>query len=206
MVRPRRRAGLTAAGYLAVSVAAVLRAAAEPGSIGGRIVDPLLARLPAAVYVEAIAGTTFPAPAEHPVINQENLVFTPHVLPVLRGTTVDFRNSDTVKHNIFSTRKSPTVFNLGTYGAGVVKSVTLDRPGVVTLLCNVHSEMSAYVVVVETPYFTVTDREGRFAIKDVPAGKYKIAFWHEVLTGEARTVEVEGGGTAQVEWTRTKRR
>jgi plastocyanin len=206
MVRPRRRAGLTAAGCLVVSVAAVLRATAEPGSIEGRIADPLLARLPAAVYVEAIAGTTFPAPAEHPVIDQRSLVFIPHVLPVLRGTTVDFRNSDTVKHNIFSSRKSPTVFNLGTYGAGVVKSVTFDRPGVVTLLCNVHAEMSAYVVVVETPYFTVTDREGRFAIKGVPPGRYQLAFWHEILTGEAQAAQVESSRAAQVEWTRTKRR
>ncbi len=179
---------------------------AEPGTIQGRIADPLLARLPAAVYVERIAGAVFGPPAEHPVVDQKNLVFMPHVLPVLKGTTVDFRNSDTVKHNIFSSRKSPTVFNLGTYSTGVVRSVTFDTPGVVTLLCNVHAEMSAYVVVVETPYFAVTDREGAFTIGGVAPGSYELTLWHEVLAPRPQTVVVESGRTARVEWQQLKRK
>lgn len=180
--------------------------AAGPGSIRGEIASPALARSPAVVYVEKIPGKTFDPPSTHPVVDQKSLVFIPHVLPVLAGTTVDFRNSDAVKHNIFSTRKSPTVFNLGTYETNVVRSVTFDNPGVVTLLCNVHSEMSAYVVVVETPYFTLTDREGHFAIDGVPPGSYQLKFWHEMLAGEPRPVAVEADTTVTVKWNKPKRK
>jgi plastocyanin len=179
---------------------------AGPGSIRGEIANPALARWPAVVYVEKIPGKIFDPPSNHPVLDQKSLVFIPHVLPVLVGTAVDFKNSDDVKHNIFSSRKSPTVFNLGTYGPSVVRSVTFDRPGVVTLLCNVHSEMSAYVVVVETPYFALTDREGHFAIDGVPPGSYQLKFWHEMLAGEPRPVVVEADTTATVTWSKPKRK
>lgn len=195
---------------LAVGALAALLASGAPdpasGSIRGRIEHALVARWPAVVYVEKIPGRTFPPPDERPVVDQKKLVFIPHVLPVILGTTVEFRNSDDVKHNIFSSRKSPTVFNLGTYSAGVVRSVTFDKPGVVSLLCNVHSEMSAYVVVVETPYFTTTDREGRFTIEGVPAGAYRLAFWHEAVASEAQAVVVEAGKASTVTWPRPKRK
>lgn len=193
----------------AAGALAALLAGTRPGDAGGirgRIEHPLLARWPAVVYVEAIPGKTFAAPAEHPVVDQKKLVFIPHVLPVLKGTTVDFKNSDDVKHNIFSSRKSPNVFNLGTYSAGVVRSVAFDKPGVVSLLCNVHSEMSAYVVVVETPYFALTDREGRFSIEGVPPGSHRLAFWHEAVTADPQPVVVEGEKTATVTWANLRRK
>jgi plastocyanin len=196
---------LVAAGALAALLASAAPDAAT-GAIQGLIRNSLVARWPAAVYVEAIPGRSFRPPAEHPVVDQKSLVFIPHVLPVLKGTTVDFRNSDEVKHNIFSSRKSPTVFNLGTYAFGVVRSVTFDKPGAVTLLCNVHAEMSAYVVVVETPYFAVTDREGRFRIDGVPPGSYRLAFWHEALAAESQPVVVAAGRAASVEWLNPKRK
>lgn len=175
-------------------------------AIRGRLHDSLLMRLPAVVYIERIEGKTFPPPTAHPVIDQKNLVFTPRVLPVLKGTTVDFKNSDSVKHNVFSSRKSPTVFNLGTYSAGTVMSVTFDKPGVVTLLCNVHSEMSAYVLVLETPYFAVTDREGNFAIAGVPPGTYRINFWHEILAGTPQEITVKDNEISSVDWHQLKRK
>ena len=178
----------------------------DEGTIQGRIANSLLARLPAAVYVEKIPGKEFHPPAEHAVVNQKNLVFNPHVLPVLVGITVDFKNSDTVQHNIFSSRKSTTVFNLGTYAPGLSRSVTFDKPGVVSLLCNVHSEMSAYIVVLETPYFAVTDRSGNFTIPGVPPGAYQLSFWHEALSGEPQPVEVEKGKPIRVEWLKPKRK
>lgn len=187
----------------AAALAAALalgQTAPEPGSIRGRISHPLLGRWPAAVYVEPIPGKTFEPPTEHAVVDQVKWVFVPHVLPLLKRTTVDFKNSDDVLHNVFSSRKSPTVFDLGTYRAGTVRSVTFDKPGVVSLLCNVHSEMSAYVVVVETPYFALTDDEGRFTINGVPPGAYRVTFWHQELESEPQQVVVEERKIAVVAW------
>ncbi len=185
---------------------AAAAAGQETGSIEGTIHDALLARLPAAVYVKKSGNMTFSPPKASPVVDQKNLVFVPHVLPVLAGTTVTFRNSDTVKHNIFSSRRSPTVFNLGTYSAGVTKTVAFDKPGVVTLLCNVHSEMSAFVVVTETPWFAVTDREGKFRIDGVPPGSYQLEVWHEVLAAQPQSAAVRAGATTHVEWRQLKRK
>ncbi len=185
---------------------AAAAAAQETGSIEGTIHDALLARLPAAVYVKKSGNLTVPPPKANPIVDQKNLVFVPHVLPVQVGTNVSFRNSDTVKHNIFSSRRSPTVFNLGTYGTGVVKEVAFDKPGVVTLLCNVHSEMSAFVVVAETPWFAVTDRQGHFRIDGVPPGTYQLEAWHEVLAAPPQTATVRAGATTAVEWRQLKRK
>ena len=105
----------------------------------------------AVVYVDAIPGKAFPAPATHAVVDQVRLAFVPHVLPVLVGTTVDFNNSDNVNHNVFTPAKCAGAFNLGSWGRGSAKSHTFDKPCVADLLCNVHSEMEGYVLAVPTP-------------------------------------------------------
>lgn len=148
------------------------------------------------VYVERVPGKTFPSPAKHPTMDQVNMVFVPHVLPILVGTTVDFPNSDVVRHNVFSPSKVKR-FNLGTYPAGVTKSVTFPKPGTATLLCNVHPEMSAYIVVLETPYFALTGKDGKYHIANVPAGKHRLCSWHEKLGTKSQDVEVDGA--AEVE-------
>lgn len=132
----------------------------------------------AVVYIDRIPGKSFSAPGSAVKLDQLNLTFVPHVLPVLVGTTVEFPNSDEVRHNVFSPGPAQK-FNLGTYERKTVKYQKFDKPGVVTLLCNVHAEMSAYVVVTETPYFAVTDKAGRFTIKGVPPGTYLLKAWHE---------------------------
>lgn len=86
-------------------------------------------------------------------MDQKGLTFVPHVLPILVGTTVDFKNSDDVLHNVFTPSKAGDRFDLGTWGKGQMKSFTFKKPGEVVILCNVHPEMEAYIVVVETPYF-----------------------------------------------------
>src|ERR1035438_91114 len=106
----------------------------------------------AVVYVAAIPGKTFPAPAEHAKIDQRNLVFNPHVLPVLVGTTVDFLNSDAVLHNVFSPDACCDKFNLGTWPKGQSKSQTFNKECNATLLCKVHPEMEGFVIAVPTPY------------------------------------------------------
>ena len=100
------------------------------------------------VYVDAIAGKTFPAPKEHPVMDQKGLVFAPHIMAVLQGTTVDFLNSDSVNHNVFWTAiggDKKAGHNLGTWPKGEKRPYTFDKAGVVPVLCNVHPDMAGYV-------------------------------------------------------------
>lgn len=147
----------------------------------------------AVVYVGAISGKTFPAPAEHAKIDQLNLVFHPHVLPVLVGTTVDFLNSDAVLHNVFSPDACADKFNLGTWPKGQTRSYTFKRECVASLLCKVHPEMEAFAVVVATPYFTVAKADGAYAIANVPDGAYTAKVWHPKLKGAEKPVTVAGG-------------
>jgi plastocyanin len=153
----------------------------------------------AVIYIAKIPSKTFPAPKEHAVVDQKNLRFSPHVLPVLVGTTVDFLNSDDVLHNVFSPDKCADKFNLGSWPKGHIKSYTFKEPGCTsTLLCNVHPEMEGYVVVVETPYYAVSDKDGSYVIKDVPPGKYTLKIWHEKLKPQEVSVEVPEKGNATV--------
>ncbi len=146
----------------------------------------------AVVYVGAIAGKTFPAPREHAKIDQKNLVFTPHVLPVLVGTTVDFLNSDAVLHNVFTPDACAEKFNLGTWPQGETKSYTFKKECAAVLLCKVHPEMEAYVVAVATPYFAVAMADGTFHIGDVPDGSYTVKVWHPKLKAAEKPVTVAG--------------
>lgn len=152
------------------------------------------ARRTMVVYVET-AGDESAAPesaGRQAVIDQRGLRFVPHVLPVLVGTRVAFVNSDPVHHNVFS----PSVtrpFNLGTYPPGVTRYVTFDRPGIVEVLCNVHPEMSAYVVVLSTPFFAPTDVQGAYRIDKLPTGPASVSAWCEVGGTERRHIELIEG-------------
>jgi len=154
----------------------------------------------AVVYVAAIAGKTFPVPKDHAKIDQANLVFSPHVLPVLVGTTVDFLNSDAVLHNVFSPDACADKFNLGTWPKGQIKSYEFKKECVAaTLLCKVHPEMEAFVVAVPTPYFAVTKPDGSFRIADVPDGAYTVKVWHPKLKAAQKAVKVAGPTAADFE-------
>jgi len=178
------------------------------GTISGRVDSRRTRTAPAVVYIEKIPGKKFPPPEKHAVMDQKDLLFVPHVLPVLVGTVVDFPNSDAVRHSVFSSKRSAKRFNLGTYPPGEAKSVVMDTPGAgsVTLLCTVHAEMAGYVVVVETPYFATTDRGGNFSIDGVPVGEYQLSVWHEALKGQTKGVTVTAGKTAEVVFEKLKRR
>ena len=149
------------------------------------------------VYVDAIAGKTFPAPAEHPVMDQKGLLFQPHILAVQQGTTVDFLNSDKVAHNVFwpslvqGGKKLPGK-NLGTWPQGEKRPFKFDQAGVASLLCNVHPEMAAYIVVTPTPYFATTDKSGSYKIENVPDGQYNVVAWHEGAKNSTKAVTVAG--------------
>ena len=129
-------------------------------------------------------GSSTPAPTTSgparvpPVLTQRNKTFDPHVLVVEVGAVVQFPNKDPFFHNIFSLFDGKR-FDLGLYEAGTTRSVRFDRPGVSYLFCNIHAEMSAVVVVVETPYFAKSDRSGIVSIPDVPDGRYQLHVWYE---------------------------
>ena len=123
------------------------------------------------------------------VMDQQDLRFLPHVLPVLVGTSVEFANNDKTFHNVFSTSEAKK-FDLGLYSPGRRRRMTFDKPGVVKILCNVHPSMEAYVVVKEHPYFAATDKRGSYQVTHVPLGKYRIEVWHPELGTRALPFEL----------------
>ena len=156
-----------------------------------------------AVYVDAIPDKKFDAPKEPVVIDQRKMAFLPHVAAVQQGTTVEFLNSDPVGHNVYWPSVSGNkklAHNLGTWPKGEKKPFQFNDVGVASLLCNVHPEMSGYVVVSPTPYFAVTDKDGNFEIKNIPAGKYTLKTWSEDGKPATQAVDVSGT-TATVELT-----
>jgi hypothetical protein len=126
-------------------------------------------------------------------MNQRNETFLPHVLAVDQGTIVDFPNNDTTYHNVFSISKA-TKFDLGRYARGKSKSVRFDNPGVVRIFCDIHSHMSAFVLVFSHPYYAVAEADGRYRIDNVPPGTYTVLAWHEGETRETKTVTVPPQG------------
>lgn len=108
---------------------------------------------------------------------QKNKTFTPHILPILTGTTVDFPNYDPIFHNAFSSY-SGQIFDIGLYPPGTSRAVRFAKPGVVRVFCNIHPAMSAIIVVLDTPYFVKTAEDGAFKI-DVPPGDYDLQVFHE---------------------------
>jgi plastocyanin len=120
------------------------------------------------------------APA-HATIRQKGKVFLPHILAITAGTVVDFPNDDPIFHNAFSNYNGQ-VFDLTLYPPGTSKGVRFTRPGVVRVFCNIHSSMSAVIVVLKTPYFAVSKRDGTFSVPDVPPGEYELSVFHERAT------------------------
>jgi plastocyanin len=154
----------------------------------------------AVIYIEKIPGQSFDAPKQHQVMDQRNLMYVPHVLPVLVGTSVDFLNQDDVLHNVFSPDKCCDKFNLGSWAKGTIKSYTFSKSCIATMLCNVHPEMEAYVLALETPYFAVSNKDGSYVIKNVPGGTYTLKIWHEKLKGEAQTITVPASGDVSADF------
>lgn len=159
----------------------------------------------AVIYIEKIEGKKFKPPSKPAVMDQKNLEFIPHILPILLGTEVEFHNNDDVLHNVYTPDVCPEKFDLGTYPKGVVKSKTFDKPGCeAVILCNVHPAMEAYVFVVETPYFAKSAKSGNYEIDNVPAGTYTLKVWHERLKGQTTTVVVPDKGDVIMNFELTK--
>jgi plastocyanin len=176
---------LGAAGVDAVDVRGTVRAGNKPQST-------------AVVWLEA--PTLSPSePQQTVVLHQRNLTFLPHVLAVQTGTTVDFPNEDRVFHNVFSF-KDGKPFDLGIYPVGSSKRVTFSQPGVTRLHCNIHPNMSGYIVSVDSPYYSAVDEGGAFTLATVPPGTYAYHAWvpgRPVLKG---SVVVQAGSVLDIRW------
>ncbi len=196
--------GIVAKAVVTASITLALAGASWANEIKGKVsVQGIKSAENIAVYVDAIPDKKFDAPKEHIVIDQRKMAFIPHVVAVQQGTTVEFLNSDPVGHNVYwpsISGNKKLSHNLGTWPKGEKKPFQFNDLGTASLLCNVHPEMSGYVVVVPTPYFAVTDKDGNFEIKGIPAGKYTLKTWSEDGKPSTQAVDVSAA-TATVELT-----
>jgi len=152
----------------------------------------------AVVWLDAPAGLAS-TPAPKVVLDQRSLDFWPHVLAVRVGTVVEFPNNDRVFHNVFSFHDGKQ-FDLGLYPVGTTRRVTFDHPGLSRIFCNIHPNMGAHVLVVETPYFAVSGDDGRFTIAAVPAGTYTYHAWRPGRLDLAGSVVVGPAASLEVRW------
>ncbi|HEV2274641.1 MAG TPA: plastocyanin/azurin family copper-binding protein [Acidobacteriaceae bacterium] len=175
----------------AALLAMALAATAQGGTIHGKVSGP---KGESVVYLDA-PGKTFPAPTQHPVMDQKGLMFVPHVMVVQQGTTVEFLNSDSVAHNVFWVSvggNKKLGHNMGTWPQGEKRSFKFDNPGAIPLLCNVHPDMAGYIIVSPTPYFAETDKSGDYHIDNVPDGSYTLNAWHEGAKPHSGPITVSG--------------
>jgi plastocyanin len=188
---------------------AVFAVAQETGTIKGTIsTEGVRDSANVLVHIEKYDGKV-EAPKKNAEMDQQKLTFIPFLLPVVKGTTVDFLNTDPLLHNIFwKAGEGYAARNLGTWGKGAKRNFTFANEGHVTLLCNVHADMEAHIVVLQNPYFAVTDKGGNYEIKDVPAGSYKLKTWYSrptKLKSQTKDVTVQAGKSATVDFSLSPR-
>ncbi len=185
---------------LAVVFGSILAAgAAQAGDVKGKVsAEGLSSAGDIAVYIDAVPGEKFDAPTQHVTVDQRSMKFIPQTVVIVRATTVDFLNSDQVPHNVYwpsvggnkALRHSLTIVS-----PGEKKSFQFDNVGAAQLLCNMHSDMMGYIVVVPTPYFALTGSDGTFTIKDVPPGTYTLKTWSVEGKPTTQTITVAAGAT-----------
>ena len=164
------------------------------GDVRGKVsVQGLRSPQDIAVYIDSVPGKTFPPPTDHIFVDQSHLAFAPHAVVVLQGTTVEFKNDDSVGHNVYwpaINHDKKMAHNMGTWPQGLSKPFTFTTVGNVPLLCNVHPEMSGQIFVVPTPYYAITDKEGGFTIRNVPPGQYTLKTMSDSAKPATQTVSV----------------
>lgn len=177
-------------------------AAAQETGLTGALVGTLRApwsRDASGVVAVRVADTRIEPIEPNPVLDQTNFTFMPRLLPITVGTTVDFDNSDLVLHNVFSPSAGVKEFNLGTYARGITRTVTFERIGLVVVLCNVHPQMAAFILVLDTPYFTLADERGQFRLEGLPPGEHEVEFWAESADPLRHLVRIEAGGETRLD-------
>lgn len=143
------------------------------------------------VFLERVTAVASSPPSKNPVISQRDRHFVPRILPVVKGTTVELPNDDRIFHNVFSLSKTQP-FDLDVYPPGQSKSVKFERPGWVKIYCNIHPQMIAHVLVLDNPFFALTDEQGVFVIADVPDGTYVLRTWHEFGGALRQQIDISG--------------
>jgi plastocyanin len=193
------RTGGTIRGRVAVPnvVAGLSRpTVAEPSSAS----HPVINRRRVVVYLEAAPRQAFgELPQGRARMDQRAEQFSPRVLAITAGTTVDFPNNDRTFHNVFSLSRVRT-FDLGRFAPGRTGAVRFDRPGIVPVFCDIHSHMSAYILVFSHPFFAVSGDDGQYAIEGVPAGTYSLVAWSELGSAPPRRVTVPEGGSVEADF------
>lgn len=127
------------------------------------------------------------------VVIQKDGTFTPHIMPILVGTTVEWPNHDQIYHNVFS-MSDPKPFDLGLYKHGEVKKVTFDQAGRIDVFCSIHTKMHCIIWVLENPFYATTNSKGGYTVSNVPAGTYKLKAWHERLPSQIKEITVPETG------------
>jgi len=175
------------------------------GRVEGTLRAPDIRTQDAVVYLVPLDSAGTPGP-EAATIDQRNLRFVPRVLAVTPSSEVAFLNSDPLVHNVFSPPGSGVGFNLGSYRVGERRSQVFVDEGAHVILCHIHPEMAAYVVVVPTLYRAITDRDGGFRIDSIPPGRYQLRTWHSRLAPTTLEVIVADGQVTRVDITGEARR
>jgi plastocyanin len=174
--------------------AAFAASAVQAGDVKGKVSGAGLKSVEnVVVYLDAIPGKKFDPPSVHATMDQANMKFVPHILVISRGSTVDFKNSDQVAHNIYW----PSIggnkalrHNLTIVSPDHTKVFQFDNSGAAQLLCNLHPEMLGFVVVAPTPYFALTSSDGSFTLKNVPPGTYTLKTWSEDGKSSTQSITV----------------
>ena len=167
------------------------------GDLGESPAPGVPGRRRAVVYFETAPRGAFEDREGRASMDQRNETFVPHLLAITVGTTVDFPNSDSTYHNVFSLSRTRR-FDLGRYAAGRSKAVRFDRPGIVRVFCDIHSHMSAFILVFSHRFYSVTGEDGRYQIGSVPPGTYTLVAWLDGSIRDTRSVSV-GPDTRDVE-------
>jgi plastocyanin len=204
------------AGTITGTVSAQGKAVADQGGDGGDYQSPKYKFLEKinyeamhdfVVYIDAPPLTNTPAPGTLTQVvamrkvAQHSASFSPHVMPVMAGTTIEWPNQDSIFHNVFSISDAKQ-FDLGLYkGNPPEKRVTFDQTGRVDVFCSIHANMSCVVLVLPNQFFASTDAHGHYAITNVPPGTYKLKAWHERLPGETREITVPADGEVKADFT-----
>jgi plastocyanin len=178
-----------------IAIGALVLTATTAFADGGSISGEVAARTPklrtgVVVHLEGVPGT-FRPPAKPTTIDQKGMTFIPHVVALQKGGTVVFHNSDALRHNVFT--PDGDKYNLGTWGQNETKTHTFTATGIFRQLCNVHPEMSAFILVFDNPFFAVSGADGKFAIDNVPPGTYTLKTWSEKGGETSRSVTVAAG-------------